>query len=79
MSVFLSLLSDSDLEVRKASLLMVNAATHHHTDVIIPFLRDQVHTGMMMIIILNYLIDFLSLFRDIERELFASSDRLMNI
>ena len=43
MSVFLSLLSDSDLEVRKASLLMVNAATHHHTDVIIPFLRDQVN------------------------------------
>ena len=41
--MFLSLLSDSDLEVRKASLLMVNAATHHHTDVIIPFLRDQVN------------------------------------
>ena len=43
MGEFLILLSDSDLEVRRSSLLMVNAATHHHPHVIIPFLREQVN------------------------------------
>jgi hypothetical protein len=36
------IITDADIEVRKASLLMANAAAHHNSAVIAPFLRDQV-------------------------------------
>ena len=42
MGAFLCMLTDGDLEVRKSCLLMVNAVTHHHPEVVAPFLRDQV-------------------------------------
>ena len=47
MSIFLEILNDTDLEVRKACLLMVNAATHHYPDIIIPFLENQVKEEIM--------------------------------
>ena len=42
MGSFLCMLQDSDLEVRKAALLMANAAAHHNPDVIAPYLVPQV-------------------------------------
>jgi hypothetical protein len=44
MGEFLTMVSDSDLEVRKACLLMINAATHHFPHIMTPFLRVQVRT-----------------------------------
>ena len=42
MGDFLRLLVDSDLEVRKASLLMTNTIVHHNPDIIAPHLLDVI-------------------------------------
>ena len=42
MDSLLSLLSDSDIEVRRSALLMINAAIRHHIDLIRSKLRDSV-------------------------------------
>ena len=47
MGDFLCMLQDSDLEVRKAALLMANAAAHHNPDVIAPYLSMQVVPQLM--------------------------------
>lgn len=39
---YLYLLTHDDLEVRKASLLLVNAGMHHNTDIMQPYLSDRV-------------------------------------
>ena len=39
---FLPMLADADLEVRKAALLMINAAVHHNPSIIEPFVSAQV-------------------------------------
>ena len=44
MGDFLTMVLDTDLEVRKACLLMINAATHHFPHIMTPFLRLQVRT-----------------------------------
>ena len=47
MGDFLRMLQDSDLEVRKAALLMANAAAHHNPEVIAPYLSIQVMPQLM--------------------------------
>ena len=42
MPSFLSLLSEADLEVRRAVLMMVNAAMHHNPQIIAPWVAERV-------------------------------------